>query len=701
MKRTIILFIAAILATTFNSCEEDKTSIPTPTITITDQVEVSYESVTITCAVVSNVSIDALSVEYSESRSFADAVSSEMRRDNNGYSVALSALKSNTVYYYRYVVENSISSYTDKETREFITLDYSIPVVTTETATDIFDRKATLTGTVVSDGGSAISAKGFKFGTDQNHLETISVTGAAFAHTMIGLSYETTYYYQAYAITEKGTGKGAIKQFTTGTGLAILGTLSSSNIENASVKMSCEVTSDGGATILSRGFCYATSSGPTINSAIAVVTGSKGSMEKDITGLEPGTTYYFRAFASTECGTVYSNEVQITTKLGLPTMAPVNISNIQPRSAVFASGIVSAGDGYILEKGYCFGTKANPNKDDTIEFVNTSWSVTVTGLKPNTLYHVRAFATTQYGTAYSNDASFTTQDFQSTLVTGVATGTSLTGAALNGTLETDYAEGLSGVWFIYSDSATDIAALKASGTRVSATRAGNNLSANITGLKNYTTYHFITYAIIYDKEFVGNVALFTTAAVDLGLSVKWAGCNVGASTPQGVGNYYAWGETQIKSSYTSSNYKFGASPNLTKYVTSSSSGTVDNKTTLDIEDDAARMEWGGEWRYPTASEMTELRNNCTWLWTSQNAIPGYKITSKVNGNSIFLPAAEGIINATTNYTWGAYWVSNIQVTNNSNAELLYFYKNEGGYNPNCNIDMKYRYYGFPIRPVTN
>lgn len=116
------------------------------------------------------------------------------------------------------------------------------------------------------------------------------------------------------------------------------------------------------------------------------------------------------------------------------------------------------------------------------------------------------------------------------------------------------------------------------------------------------------------------------AYVDLGLSVKWATCNVGASSPEEYGNYYAWGETTTKSSYTEDNSK-------TDGVSMSSS------IAGDASYDAARANWGGTWRLPTASESQELIDNCTWTWTTQGGKNGYKVTSEKNGNSIFLPAA--------------------------------------------------------------
>ena len=141
----------------------------------------------------------------------------------------------------------------------------------------------------------------------------------------------------------------------------------------------------------------------------------------------------------------------------------------------------------------------------------------------------------------------------------------------------------------------------------------------------------------------------------MGLSVKWADRNVGASKPEEYGDYFAWGETEPKSTYSWSTYKWcnGSETTLTKYNTNSSYGTVDNKTILDLSDDAARANWGGSWRMPTDAELTELREQCTWTWTTQNGVNGYKVTSKSNGNSIFLLAA-GFRHNSGLYSAGSY-----------------------------------------------
>ena len=143
--------------------------------------------------------------------------------------------------------------------------------------------------------------------------------------------------------------------------------------------------------------------------------------------------------------------------------------------------------------------------------------------------------------------------------------------------------------------------------------------------------------------------------VDLGLSVKWATCNIGAYSPNGYGSYFAWGETASKSSYTWDNYKWYAGKyehkaqyvgdydwtyyKQKKYVTDSRYGSIDNKQRLDLFDDAANANWGGRWRMPTLTEVNELSTNCTWEWIYQGGVAGFRGTSKINGKTIFLPAA--------------------------------------------------------------
>ena len=185
-------------------------------------------------------------------------------------------------------------------------------------------------------------------------------------------------------------------------------------------------------------------------------------------------------------------------------------------------------------------------------------------------------------------------------------------------------------------------------------------------------------------------------AIDLGLSVKWACCNVDATAPEEYGGYYAWGETEEKSNYEWYTYKYckGTNDTMTKYCTSRSYGTVDNKTTLESCDDVASVKWGGNWRMPTRAELDELRNNCTWKWTTLNGVNGYRVTGP-NGNSIFLPAAGGRDGTEVRRqgSSGYYWPSSLDSSNSSNAWYQLFYSN--GYS----WGRYGRYFGHTVRPV--
>ena len=188
-------------------------------------------------------------------------------------------------------------------------------------------------------------------------------------------------------------------------------------------------------------------------------------------------------------------------------------------------------------------------------------------------------------------------------------------------------------------------------------------------------------------------------AIDLGLpsGIKWATCNVGATSPEEYGGYYAWGETEEKEDYYWETYKWcnGSYDTMTKYCTNSSYGTVDNKTVLDPEDDVAHVKWGGNWRMPTDEEFNELFSNCTWEWTTLNDVNGYTVTGP-NGNSIFLPAVgyRREAGVSSRGKLGLYYSSSLHSGNSSYAFGLVF--SSGSYNWSSDYG---RYYGRSVRPV--
>ena len=192
------------------------------------------------------------------------------------------------------------------------------------------------------------------------------------------------------------------------------------------------------------------------------------------------------------------------------------------------------------------------------------------------------------------------------------------------------------------------------------------------------------------------IASVPPLAVDLGLSVKWASYNLGASSPEGYGDYYSWGETAPKNEYKWSNYLYSSSKNgpFSKYVLDTGYGTVDHKTILNLGDDAAAVNWEGDWRLPSKDEFAELMEDCTWTWTTKNGVNGYKIIG-TNGNSIFLPAngMQSGSSLSDQGTVGNYWSSSISREGTYYSISPYFsqsYKKIG----NC-----YRYFGLGVRPV--
>ena len=232
-----------------------------------------------------------------------------------------------------------------------------------------------------------------------------------------------------------------------------------------------------------------------------------------------------------------------------------------------------------------------------------------------------------------------------------------------------------------------------------ATKEDGEYDFHMDGLSSNTTYKYRAYYEVNGVREYGETKSFKTKgsdacidanhvhAVDLGLSVKWACCNVGAESPEGYGGYYAWGETEEKSNYTWENYKYyNSSTGDFNNIGSNISGT---------SYDVAHVKWGGSWRMPTWDEINELCYMCSWEWTSVNGVSGQKVTGP-NGNSIFLPAAGGRLGTEVGLRglYGYYWSGALNEDCSYNAYNLYF---SGGFIDWYTFD--YRFSGHSVRPV--
>lgn len=212
---------------------------------------------------------------------------------------------------------------------------------------------------------------------------------------------------------------------------------------------------------------------------------------------------------------------------------------------------------------------------------------------------------------------------------------------------------------------------------------------------NITEFQAATIDSVFFKAYT------TYDFVDLGLpsGTLWATCNIGANSPDEPGFYFAWGETVTKSSYTwlaPGDYAHGtltttdANFGMTKY------NAIDTLTTLEFADDAARTIWQSTWRIPTADELNELLNSCTWTFTTQGGHEGYLVTSNTNANSIFLPCA-GYFDGTTykGASWGHYWSSSLSKKNMRNA-MAFIFPSTSSY-----LNSVSRCQGLSIRPVSS
>lgn len=338
-----------------------------------------------------------------------------------------------------------------------------------------------------------------------------------------------------------------------------------------------------------------------------------------------------------------------------------------------------------------------------------SFTVDTGVLEPETTYYFRSYSVLGDEVAYGETKSFKTLALSSMIQTLDASDVYPKEATLNAMLDlTDC--NYSSIEYGFE--------LTSEGGQAKTLTANNFADKAFSYLDNSlvmnTGYSYVAYVRLDDILYKGESKTFTTPApptptlVDLGLSVKWASCNLGASKPTDYGCYYQWAgttdvsDTGIKLGWSNCPYHTGSSSSSgwTKYNTIESYGTVDNKTVLESMDDAASVALGGKWRMPTYEEWKELLNtdNCSWTWATIDGVNGYKVQSNKSGytdNWIFLPAAgyrnnDGFKDFGSG---GGYWSSSLKSDHPGYAGGMGFYSNSVG------SGYTYRCFGLSVRPV--
>jgi len=302
--------------------------------------------------------------------------------------------------------------------------DTTLPSVTTANVTDITQTTALAGGTVTDDGGAAVINRGVTWGTTHNptvgYVNTKDGTGTGtFSSKLSGLSGSTKYYVRAFATNNLGTGYGNEVSFISNE--ISLATVITSNVTAITLTTATaggKIPSSGGTAITEWGVCWSTSQNPTIaDQAIVLkidprvdVFGADTTFTGNITGLNPGTTYYVRAYAVNSMGTAYGNQVSFITKQ-FATLTTTEVTSITAFNAVSGGDITNNGGGEIISSGVIWGT--NPDLDvflgATVDGSGPGPFVSyLSFLTPKTTYYIRAYVLTDVGKAYGPTISFTT-----------------------------------------------------------------------------------------------------------------------------------------------------------------------------------------------------------------------------------------------------------------------------------------------------
>jgi len=503
------------------------------------------------------------------------------------YTSNLTGLEPETKYYVRAYCSKGKNVVYGSEI-DFTTASASLAELTTTEITGITKTSATSGGNITSEGGTPVTARGVCWNSAANPTTTNNKTidgegSGSFGSSITGLEVNTKYYIRAYAINSGGTAYGNELSFTTKPEDPVSPTITTSAVTSVTTNSAVsggEVTSDGGASVLSRGVCWSTSSNPTIDNLKTTDGSGTGSFTSSITGLAPGTSYHVRAYATNSVGTSYGADIPFTTGISVPTVTTTSISEITSATATSGGNVISNGGASVTARGICWSTSLNP---DITDFKTTddagagSFISSITGLTPCTTYHVRAYATNSSGTAYGEDVTFTTGTVLPTLSTipifAITSTTASSGGNITGVCESTVTA--RGVCWSTTVNPTTADSRTTDGT------GGGSYTSSITGLTSGTAYHVRAYATNPAGTAYGEDIIFTAGAVIPTVSTKIIS-SITSATANSGGDVTSDGGTSVTTRgvcwSTSSNPTVADSKTIDGYGTGSFTSSITGLT---------------------------------------------------------------------------------------------------------------------------
>ena len=498
-------------------CEEDKEpSVYSPTLTTNSVTGLSRFGATFQGTVTKHPDSTgdlAIGFLYSTSTSLSNAQEVNATPvDGNNYTAAVVGLTPGEKYYYC-IFARSGKSVVKGKTSSFNTEDAIPPSLSIAEATEVTESGATLTATILDNGGYEPTVRGFAYamyvenaGDPTLDDNTKLVIGDKFEITLSDLAANTTYIVRPYATNDAGTGYGESVKFTTSQQKIPMviangsGRLANKPVEVVAYEAVCmgAVTEDHGFTVTEYGFCYSTESRqPTIESSqhIKAQDGAKG-FSATLKGLTASTKYYMRAYAKSEKGVGYSATVEFTTdKEQVVSLTQATVTDRTSSSVTITAQMAYESFSTIKEKGICYGQTANPSVDGTkISDSNTEHKVTatITGLKEGDTYHARAYAITRDGTFYSGDIAFTTETTYAPSVSKPSVyDKTETGAKVRASIRTNGGLEVTAKGICYSSTNAkptleDLVAIS--------TEADNSILVSLSDLQGGVTYYVRSYA---------------------------------------------------------------------------------------------------------------------------------------------------------------------------------------------------------------